>query len=177
MGWIAFAILTFLGIVLQTSAVPRLDINGIYPDLLLIVGLFYLLCAPRMDALIAAWFLGLATDLASHGRIGPMAFAYGLVGLGVVRIRDLLVRDHPLTQLFLALPAAWLVQLWGRTYDVLCFGSIGPWFGRAMLQSLYAAMYTAALAPYVIWILIQIRGILGMQAGFRHLRPSRRRRL
>jgi rod shape-determining protein MreD len=177
MGWIAFAILAALGIVLQTSVVPHLDIRGVYPDLLLVIAIFYILCAPRLDACIAAWFLGLATDLASHGNVGPMAFAYGAMALLLVRLREFLVRDHPLTHLFLSLLMAWVVQVWAHTYDAICYAPGGRWFSGSMLvDSLSAAAYTAAVAPYVIWLLIQSRSWLGMQAGFRHLRPPRSRR-
>ena len=105
-----------------------------------------------------------------------MALAYGLMAMAVVRVRDALVRDHPITHVFLAITVTWVVQVWGRTYVALYSGAGGPGLtGRVMMESFLTAAYTAAIAPYVIWLFIQMRGALGMQTGFRHLRPRRRR--
>jgi len=170
MRWVSFAILVAVVLVLQTTLVPRLSIRGIFPDLLLIVALYYALQAPEAPAMLAGWICGLMMDLSAGGRVGVLAFAFGLVGVLVVKIRDLTFRDNPLLQMFVALVAGSIVHGIERGQRVL-WGEAAAGMGDALLTGVFVAMYTAALTPYVHWLLSRARGLLLLP-----LRTARTRR-
>jgi rod shape-determining protein MreD len=172
MRWLPFVILGYSGIVLQTTLAQRLEINHIRPDLMLIIALHYALQASSPEAMIAAWLLGFAVDLTGQGQLGVFAFAYGLLALLVVQFRESMFRDHPLTSLFVTLICTWLVHLLDGVYFLVGHSHTQRSVLEMLLYSMYTAMYTAAIAPYLHWLLGRARGLLGL-AQSRRLRPRR----
>ncbi|MBI4580564.1 MAG: rod shape-determining protein MreD [Planctomycetes bacterium] len=163
MRWSSFAILTASAIVLQTSATPLIQIQSVRPDLMLVLAVHYALWGPWPDAAIAAWIIGLATDLQSNDRIGVHALCFGLAAWGIMRIRQVVFRDHAITQVLitLAFTAAvhalvGLYRLWGTTVSE----------GGIVWPALMTGVYTAVCAPYLYWLLIRLSRWTG-------LRPTR----
>ncbi len=167
MRWIAFAILLYLAAVLQTTLAPFVDIQTIRPDFMLILAVHYALMAARWDAPLACWFIGLTVDLtglsyAQHSSLGVNAFAFGLIGLLIVRIREFTFRESPMTPLFVAFIAKsglslivglhmlYVLEAWPRWREVI-------WIG------LWSAVYSAVLAPYFHWLLGRLRKPLGFE--------------
>jgi rod shape-determining protein MreD len=172
MRWLPFIILLYVGIVLQTTLAQRLEINHVRPDFMFIAALYYALQVVSPEAMIAAWFLGFAVDLCSQGQLGVYAFAYGLMALLVVQFRESMFRDHPLTSLFVTLICTWLAHLIAGVYFILTHPQSPRSTIEMLLHSTYTAMYTAAIAPYLHWMLGRIRGVLGV-AQPRRIRPRR----
>ncbi len=167
MRWISFVILACIGIVLQTTVAHRLQINNVSPDLMLIITVHYALHAISPDAMIAAWLLGFSIDLYGSGRLGVFAFGFGVVAALIVQLRDSMFRDHPLTSLFVTLTCAWAVHLMAGIHFILTHPNAPRGIVDVFLYAAYTAMYTAALAPYLHWILGRIRGPLGLLPAHR----------
>jgi rod shape-determining protein MreD len=174
MRWIGFILLIALAAVIQTTVVSWIRIHRIGPDLLFLVAVYYLLQAPPAEALLAAWAAGLTLDLFSDVRVGTFALSFGLVGLAVIRIREMLFKDHPLTQLVVALVGCGLSQILARAITALLEPSLQWGLADVLLGALYTALYTAILAPYGLWLLDRFRGPLGLKPADR-LRRRRRR--
>jgi len=172
MRWLSFVILAYVGIVLQTTVAERLEISHIRPDLMFIIAVHYALHAVSPDAMIAAWLLGFVVDLCGQGQLGVFAFGYGVTALFVVQLRDSMFRDHPLTSLFVTLVCTWLVHLLAGIHFLLTHAQAHRSWVEMLLHSTYTAMYSAAVAPYLHWLLGRLRGLLGL-ASPRRLRPRR----
>jgi rod shape-determining protein MreD len=113
-------------------------------------------------ALIACWTLGLLLDLASSGPIGCFAFAFGLVGLGIVGLRASLFRDHLLSHFFLALVFGMIANEVVVLRDAI--GGAGWSWRLLFLQPAGNAVYTAIVAPYVMLLLLRLRGAMHFPA-------------
>jgi rod shape-determining protein MreD len=170
MKWLSFAILAVLTVVLQTTVVQKMAIQSIWPDWMFVLAAYYALWGPWPEAAIAAWILGLLVDLQSLDRIGLHAFTYGAAAWGIMRLRQVVFRDHPLTQITLTLAFTLGVQLvvglyrqWGPGMEV----STTAWWWPA----LFTAVYTAACAPYLHWLLIRLNRWTGLRASRRRLAP------
>jgi len=171
MHWIAFAILTYLIVVVQAAAVPFVEVHTIRPDLLVIVAVYYALAARTYDALLACWLIGLAIDLTSlsyteHANVGLHAFSLGLIAFVIVKLRDLTFRDSVITQLIFTFVAKLALSLLAGVY-MLYVVHAPDRFGEVLVTGAYAAVYTAILAPYVHWFLRRLRNLLGIGASHR----------
>jgi len=173
MRWVSFIILACIGIVLQTTVAHRLQINHIGPDLMFIIAVHYALHASSPDAMIAAWLLGFTTDLFGPGQLGVFAFAYGLIALLVVQLRDSMFRDHPYTSLFTTLICAWMVHMTAGAHFLLSHPQAHRGILDVLLHATYTAMYTAALGPHLHWLLGRFRGPLGLVSTGRMRRLGR----
>ncbi len=168
MRWIAFTILLYIVTVLQTAVVPYLGVHHTRPDLLVILAVYYALTARSQDALLAAWFIGLAADLTGlglvrHGGIGLHAFTMGLIAILIVNTRDFTFRDSVVTRLVYTLLAAFAQSLLVGLH-LYYTAANRPAMIDIVLGSLYSAVFTALLAPYGHWILGRIRTLLGLGA-------------
>jgi rod shape-determining protein MreD len=165
MKWLPFAILATLAIICQTTIVHSVTVHQVWPDWMFVLAVHYALWGPWPDAALAGWILGLVVGLQSSDRIGLHAFAYGLAAWVIIRTRHVVFRQHPLTQIVVTFIFALVVQLivgiyrqWGANADVI---SGGIWW-----PALFTALYTAAWAPLLHWLLLKA----GRWTG---LRPTR----
>lgn len=166
MRWIAFAILIYLVLVLQTAVAPLLAMHTVWPDFMVVTAVWFALMARAPDAMLACWFIGLAMDLAGlsyqgHSNVGAHALALGLLSIAIVKVRDFTFRESVASQLFYTFfTKLGLCALVGL-HMLYVVGELGR-FGEVMARGLYEAVYTAALAPYGHWLLRQFRGPLGI---------------
>ncbi len=151
-----FTILAAIALALQVSLAPamRLTAARFQPQFLLIVALYVALYARAEVALIGCWVLGLLLDLSSITPMGGFAFAFGLVGLGIVSARASLFRDHPVSHFFLALVFGLLANEVVALREAVRFGLRVE---LLVIQPLGTAVYTALLAPYVMLLLNRFR--------------------
>ncbi len=163
MKWFSFSVLAVVAVILQTSVTPLLQIQSIRPDLMFALAVFYALWGPWPDAAIAGWILGLVVDLQSVDRVGVHALCFGCAAWAIMRIRQIVFRDHAITQILVTLLFTMLVQVMVGWYNR--WGSDSE--GDAILwPALMTGTYTAICAPYVHWTLMR----LGRWTG---LRPTR----
>jgi rod shape-determining protein MreD len=171
MHWIALVILIYVSTALQSAAVPFIAVNTIRPDLMVIVAVHYALAARTYEALLACWLIGLAIDLSGisyhgHGNVGLHALALGLIALPIVKMRSFIFRDSVLTQLFFTFAAKFVLDL---LVGLHMMHAIGDWsrMREVVVRGMYAAIYTAVLAPYGNWFLKRLHGVLGIGATHR----------
>lgn len=172
MHWITFIILLVVAAALQKTVAPFLAVHTIRPDLMIVVAVHYALAARAHDALLACWTVGLAVDLTSHSfadapNVGLHAMSMGLIGLVIVRLRDLTFRESVATQLFFTFAAKLSLSLFTGAYLVYVARQGEGRFGEILLTGFYAAVYTAVLAPYGHWALRRLRSLLGIGSTHR----------
>ncbi len=166
MHWIAFAILLYVAAVLQTAGVPFLAVQTVMPDLMVIVAVHYALLARPHDGMIACWCTGLAIDLAGlsyteYSNVGVQALSLGLIGLAIIKLREVTFRENALTQLAFAFLAKLALTLLVGLHMLY---ALDQWhrFWEIATAGIWAAIYTGILAPYVHWILRRFRAALGL---------------
>jgi len=169
MRWVPFAILAGVVIVCQTTFVQSvMAYHGIWPQWVIILAVHYVLWGPSPDAAIAAWILGLLVDLqtAAPHPIGLCAFSYGLAGWAVLRVRQVLFRDHPVTHAFVTLAYAFAVHMMAAAY--YWWKQRIPIDKEELWLAFLFAGFTAIWAPLLHWVLIRLQRWTG-------LGPMRRR--
>jgi len=168
MRWILLGIVGYVSLVIQTAvfrpgglAIP-IDGHWTRPDLVLIVALFIALYLQPRDVFIATWCLGLGADLVSvSGRLGVQALLYCVLLTALSAVRGGLTRSWVLTQSVLTF-AAVLVIHFGWYVATRYFSEAPLVILRSVEESVLDAALTAILAPYVFWLLLRLRGPLGI---------------
>jgi rod shape-determining protein MreD len=153
MSWIAFVILAYGAVALQTAVAPLLRVGASEPNFVLVVMVFIALYAPRQAALLGAFVLGAMQDLASSHPFGLLAFSYGLAAWAAIAAAQAVHRDHPLSHFFCAILAgavtAGVVLLHARLHRTEATG----------VTSFAGALYTALLAPFLVGGLQRMKGL------------------
>ena len=173
MRWLSLAILAYALLLLQTTVGSLLTFRAgalgpVGPDLLALVATFVALnVRSGLDAMLAAWMLGLGLDLMTGAGpsvssvTGPMPLAYALAGGLVYQVREAFFRERLVTQALLAAGfclaahAMWLVLQW-----LLCARAAGVGLGRPLLAAVAVAAYTGALMPGASFVLKRMRRML-----------------
>jgi len=168
MKWLPFAILGVAAIVCQTTILPLTAIRAIWPEWTFVLAMHYALWGPWPGAAIAAWLLGLVVDLQSAppDPVFLHAFCYGAAAWVILRVRGLLVPNHPMTQALATLVLAFGVQLLVSGYRAWKWpdSAAGEYFwGTAF----FTALYTAAWAPILHWPLIRLNRWAGLRSSRR----------
>lgn len=168
MRWFPFVILALVGIVCQTTVVPYLRLPGLGPDVMFILAVYYSLWGPWPDAALAALTLGFIVDLetnSSPGRIGLHAFCYGAASWGIIQVRQAVVRTHPIAQVLITLLFALGVETAVAFYHRWARPEVG--LARSLGLGALSAVYTAALAPVLLWLLNRMNKLTGMRSDSR----------
>ena len=178
MRWTVFLVLVCLTLVVQTSLVQWLTFSAgsagtVQPDLLALTAVFVALFARAgLDAMLAAWALGLAADLTTQAAVGVMPVAYALAAGAVFRLRDAFFRDRISTRFILTLVFCLLAHPLWVTAQAAIDWRRNTWggYGLTLLQAVLLSLYTAVLAPPLHWLLAKTGPLLwGQPAG----RPRR----
>ena len=170
MRWISFIILALGVLVVQTSLVPWIQVLGARPDCVFILVVHLALTAPKTDALLGAWTLGLFVDLNTDLNLGLIALIYGLSALTIVEMRGLLFREHLVASLGVTFVTGLAGQSAIAVYRLLTVSGTG--FFDAGGHALLTALYTALFAPYLLRGLRRVNPLLGI-AGKRGARYAR----
>jgi rod shape-determining protein MreD len=176
MRWAAYFIFAYLALGLQLGLAPEIAYHGAAPNLVLLAAIFISLNAPRDAALLGCFAMGIMQDFLSSQPPGLFALSYGLVAMFVISTQHIVYRGHPLTHFSLALVGGLMTMT-----VLLLHGWIHPpgaavGVAKAALPAVRISpateftrvLYTAALAPFVLWGLQRTRGMFGFQ-------PSRRK--
>ena len=158
MHWLTFSIVAYLCTVIQSALLYKLELFSVHarPDLLLLAALFFILWWDGGEALIAVWILGFCRDLISAVPLGVSALVFSGVAMAVMAARRIIFRDNPLVQVALAFFFAFLVE-----WLVVQHGNLLGWLGGKDFSQLtrlafYNAVYSALLAPYLLWLLLRV---------------------
>ncbi|HUB27160.1 MAG TPA: rod shape-determining protein MreD, partial [Tepidisphaeraceae bacterium] len=95
MNWIAFFILSYVTLGLQTGLGAFVRVGSVAePNLGLIALAFLCINGQRKDALLGAFVLGAMQDLATQQPFGLFAFSYGISALAVTSAAHSIYREH-----------------------------------------------------------------------------------
>jgi rod shape-determining protein MreD len=179
MRWPVYFIIVYIMLGLQLGLSSYTQFRGVAPNLMLLVVVFVSLNAPRAEALFSSFLLGIFQDLVTMQPLGLYAFSYGLVAILVAWSSEFVRRSHPLTHLSMTFLSGLLVSLVLMVHQLIrpvgpalmhegaLVGAIrlGP---RVLIVS---SVYTALLAPPVLWIFQRLHRFFGFDAS--HKRRSR----
>ena len=164
MRWLRFGILVLVFLVLQIGVGSALKFSHlkIVPDLLLLLAILLIFWAPADQALVACWLLGLLKDITSQAPLGSYSFAFGLLGLMLIRLRELLVGSRLLPQIFLMFVSSMLIE---HAVWLICVvkSDVAPDSYRQDVITIFiSALLTAALYPYGFWLMTKLHRQLGL---------------
>src|SRR5687768_9200547 len=102
MRWLPYFILAYVALGVQVGLGHYVAMRGASPNVVLVAAVFIGLYAPRETALLGCFGMGLMQDLLTRQPLGLFALSFGLVGLLVAGVQQLVDREHPLTHAALA---------------------------------------------------------------------------
>lgn len=157
MRWLSWFILAYLVLALQSGMGSYIAWEGVPPNLVLIGVIFIALNGAREPALLGTWFIGLMQDCLTQTPLGTYALSYGLVTLLVQPSQSVVYRDHPLTHVSLTLGG-------GAVSGLVLFVQGMIWGTRQpVMELVVCGLYTAALAPLILWPLQKGKWLFGLQ--------------
>ena len=144
-----FLLTALVTLVLRSTMLAGLAARGIVVDVLVLATVAWSLRQRESWGATFGFVLGLAADLDAAHWVGRHALALTLLGYGVGRLSNTLVRDSPLTQLLLLIVATALHQIWASAFDASGgLAAVGWLAGRVFL----ATLTTAPLGVVVLLI-------------------------
>ncbi len=150
---------SLVALLLRSTILAGLAARGVVIDVLVLATVTWSLRQREAWGATFGFFLGLAADLDASHWLGRHALALTLLGYGVGRLSNTLVRDSPLTQLVLIAFATALHQVWVTAFDATGGVAGLPWLaGRVLLA-------TVTTAPIGVLILILGR-LLSRRHGY-----------
>jgi len=158
MRWLSYFILAYVALGLQTGLASFVQYQGATPNLVLLVGVFIALNAPRDAALLGCFSLGAMQDLVTQHPLGLFALAYGLIGMFVLSTQEIVYREHPLTHFSLGLAGGLMT---GAVVGL--HGLIHPDQHVPPLMLFTSALLTAVIAPFVLGPLQKLKWMFKFQ--------------
>ena len=144
-------LLGYIALGFQIGLKDALSFGDAPPDFVLLAVVFMGMHLPRKQGLFGAFLIGLTQDCLSLHPLGLYALAYGLTAWMIYSTHQAVHRQHPLAHFSLTLlgglVCAVILAAQALTHPAMR-GSIGTPF--------ITAIYTALLAPGVLWIGNQI---------------------
>ena len=160
-----FVFSALVALLLRTTLLAGLAAHGVVLDVLVLATVAWSLRNGDAWGATFGFLLGLAADLDTAHRLGRHALALTLLGYGVGRLSNTLVKDSLFTQLVLFAATTALHQLWAAAFDVSGSAvSIGWLTGRVLLA-------TITTAPVGVLVLL-IPHLLSPRRGYGHASGS-----
>jgi rod shape-determining protein MreD len=166
MRWLRFGILVLIFLVLQIGVGSALSFipQKIVPDLLLLLAVLLIFWAPADQALIACWLLGLLKDITSQeAPLGSYSLTFGLLGLMLIRMREVVVAARLLPQIFLIFVSSMVIE--HAVWLICVVKSDVPLdsYRQTLTSITLSAVITAALYPYGYWLMTKLHRPLGLK--------------
>jgi len=170
MRWFNFAILLLITLVLEVGMgrLFGLGPQRIMPDLLLLLAMVLAFRGPADKMLLCCWILGLAKDLTSQAPLGAYAFSFGLVGLGIIGLRELLYGESLWTLAAVTFVSSFLIEQFVFFVCLMKGMYNGLGHGGITLAIMFSALFTAALTPYGQWLIHKLQRRLSLPARRRY---------
>jgi rod shape-determining protein MreD len=143
----------------QVALLGEMRVLGAAPDLLFIVALYAALFAPRSHATLAAVTAGLARDIFASGRFGVHALLFGLAAALLVYTREKIFKEHPLSQAVIAFAALGAIEAFCTVAAKIQYPTASA--GALVISGLLSALWTAALAPFALALLVKFNRTMG----------------
>lgn len=144
-----FLLAAVVALLLRSTLLAGLAARGIVVDALVLATVAWSLRQKDSWGATFGFMLGLAADLDASHWLGRHALALTLLGYGVGRLSNTLVKDSPLTQLVLIALATALHQLWTSAFDVSGGVAGMPWLAQRVLL---ATVTTAPIGALILLV-------------------------
>lgn len=147
-------LLLLVSLLLRSTALSSLAARGVVLDVLAFAAVVWALRHGETSGATLGFLLGLAADLDAAHWLGRHALALALIGYGVGRLNQTLMRDRGMTHLILIAAATALHQAWTLSFEA---GGVAGWLyllGRVGL----AAVATAPLGTVLLAIVRRVSG-------------------
>src|SRR5207302_11297496 len=124
----------------------------------------------RDAALLACFLLGFMQDLLTQAPLGLNAFAYGAIGILVIAMQEVVYREHFLTHLMLGFVGGLVYAAIVYAHGLIYAAMRGPaGYARPLLAPLLeGAIYTAVLAPFILYVLVRMKRLFGFRLTRSH---------
>lgn len=150
MKWLRFTLLLLFIAVLQSSAAMNifaLTERHIKPNIFLVLLVYFAISCDSFDAIIAAFAIGFAADLAG-AVMGPHIISYGLVGTTVAYVRRIILMKKTNQQAMAIFAAGIFIEL----IAVMLTGLKAAGLAKADGMEIFAvAAYSAILWFMIKW--------------------------
>jgi len=178
MRWGVFIVAAILLTVLEMTLTPALEIAGMRPSLMAVLGLYIALWAPRLTALWGCLLLGLLVDLPkpwtyppseSLHLLGPNALGFVFACALTLQIRSMVMRRQVIAVAFLSVVFAVAANIvvvaifTVRSFYAAEFAQFSP--AGTLLLRLGAAVYTGIVAVPLAWILLRLNAAWGFHTS------------
>ena len=165
MRWFPYIFLGYVALGLQIGLKDALSFHDGPPNFVLLAVVFMCLSLPRKPALLGPFFLGLTQDCLSQHPAGLYALSYGLTALLIRGTHQVIFGQHPLAHVALTLLGgiitAAVMSVHSLIHPALARSAennvVLPAMRNAPWPLLISAVYTASLAPGVLWLLDRAR--------------------
>jgi len=160
----AFVMLTFVALLLRSTALSSLAARGFTLDALVFATVVWSLRNGDAWGATFGFVLGLVADLDAARWLGRHALVLALLGYAVGRLSSTLVRESARTQFALLAAATLVHQAWSASFEIGGGLSGAPWLlGQALVSSLLTA--SAGTALLVIARRVGGRPVFGYASG------------
>ena len=137
---------------LQTTALPALEILGVKPELMLLMVLAWSLLRGVEEGLVWAFLGGLMLDLFSGGPVGASALALLVVSFLSGLARGSVTRGSFVLPIGVALAGTLLYQTLFLLVIQLTRGTV-PWTDGLFRMTLPSLAVNALLMPVIFWVM------------------------
>ena len=147
-------LLLMVTLLLRSTALSSLAARGVVLDVLAFATVVWALRNGETSGATFGFLLGLAADLDAAHWLGRHTLALALLGYGVGRLNQTLMRDRAATHLILIVAATVLHQIWTLSFEL---GGLSGWLfllGRVGL----AAACTGPLGTVLLALVRRVSG-------------------
>jgi len=155
MNWYRFALVTGILLSLQTTLAGRIAVFGAVPILTIGLVAYVALWARPLEALLAAWIIGMGVDVLSVERLGVTAITHTVAALPVLGLRDYFFARSSATHFVMSLLAVVTQQVLAVLYASMVYPAAFSytWALRGVVVS---SVYSALLAVGIIGLLDRV---------------------
>ncbi len=159
-------VVTMAAALLQTTWPDMLKVQGVIPDLVLLLVVYFAIAEGEERAMFTALIGGVYQDVASNAVLGHHVICLVITGYLAGRISTRLVTEHPAVKAGLVLCAG---VLHGILYVFIQFvqqpasGAVYPIINSVIPGAFYSALVTPLFFPLLAWIFHRRR--LAVQEG------------
>jgi len=143
-----------VALLLRSTALSSLAARGVVLDVLAFTTVVWALRNGESSGATFGFLLGLAADLDAAHWMGRHTLALALIGYGVGRLNQTLMRDRAVTHFVLIVAATAVHQIWTLSFEL---GGISSW----LFLLARVGLATAATGPLGTVLLAMVRRVSG----------------
>ena len=147
-------LLLMVALLLRSTALSSLAARGVVLDVLAFSAVVWALRHGETSGATLGFLLGLAADLDAAHWLGLHALSLSLIGYGVGRLNQTLIRDRSMTHLILLAAATVIHQAWALSFEM---GGMAGWLSVLARVGL-AALATAPLGTALLAVVSRVSG-------------------